>query len=193
MSDQHTTSPAVIHRPAVPMALALIAGIAVGAGKPGYSGWFIGALIPCGAWMVRNIRLRRPGAVTPVLFFVLVGYLSIQPWLAGSLPKHHVSHYTGKRTWRISGVIAEQPDIFQGRWRFVLATDRLQAGRQRHSAKGRLLVSGRGHWPGAVRGDRVIFKGRLRRIRSFANPGGFDYERFLALQAVHARVYARAG
>jgi competence protein ComEC len=175
------------------MAIAFIAGIAMGAGKPGFGGWFIGALIPCGAWMVRNILLRRPGAVAPVLFFVFVGYLSIQPWLTDSLPEHHVSNFAGKRTWRVSGVIAEQPEIFRGRWRFVLATDRLQAGRRRYNATGRLLVSGRGTWPGAVRGDRVMFTGRLRRIRSFANPGGFDYARFLALQAVHARVYARAG
>jgi competence protein ComEC len=181
------------HRPAVPMAVALIAGIAAGACIPGYAGWSVGAQILCGAWLARAIYLRRPGAAGPILFFALIGYFSIQPWLADALPENHISRFVGDRALRISGVIAKQPDIFKGRWRFVLDTERLHSGRESHIATGRVAVSGRGKWPGAVRGDRVAFKGRVRAIRSFANPGGFDYERFMALQAVRTRVYAKTG
>jgi competence protein ComEC len=184
---------ASIHRPAVSMAVALVAGISAGACAPGYGRWIAGAAVLCCVWLACNIVLHRRGAAGPVLTLALIGYLSIQPWLTDAVPDHHISRFVGDRTFRISGVIVEEPDLFQGRWRFIMETHQLQSGRMHHIATGRVMVSGRGAWPGAVRGDRVIFQGRLRRIRSFANPGGFDYERFMALQAVRARVYAKAG
>jgi competence protein ComEC len=193
MSGKHATSLDDIHRPAAPMSLALIAGIAVGACRPGCAWWVAGALILCGAWLIHSILLGRSGSAGPILFFAFVGYFSIQPWLIVSVPDHHVSRFVGDRTWRIGGVIAEPPSLFRGRWRFVLAADTLDSGRQHDKVSGRVVVNGRGGWPGAVRGDRVVFKGRLRRIRSFANPGGFDYERFMALQSIRARAYAKTG
>jgi competence protein ComEC len=182
-----------IHRLAVPVAMALIAGIALGACKPGQTAWVWGALILSGAWLVRNIRVGRWGLNSAVLFIALAGYLSIQPWVINGLPDHHVSRFVGDRTWRISGVIAERPSLAHGRWRFLLEADNLKFGGGHYPVSGRMVVSGRGDWPGAGRGDRVAFRGRLRRIRGFANPGGFDYERYMALRAVRVRVYARRG
>jgi competence protein ComEC len=183
--------PEGIHRLAVPVAIALVAGIAVGACRPGQTAWVGIALILCGTRLVRNIRAGRSGLCSPILFIALLGYLSIQPWVIDVVPDHHVSRFVGDRTWRISGVIAERPNLAHGRWRFLLEADGLKSGGEHHPVSGRLLVSGRGDWLGAGRGDRVIFSGRLRRIRGFANPGGFDYERYMALQAVRVSAYAR--
>jgi competence protein ComEC len=182
-----------VHRPALAMALALIGGIAMGAGFPGYTIWVAGAVIVSGGVKLHNAFRDRRVSVGPLVFLTLVGYLSIQPWLIDSPPDGHISHFAGHRTWRIAGVIAEPPKLYRGRWRFVLAADTLESGRQPLKITGLVAVSGRGQWPGALRGNRVEFKGRLRRIRSFANPGGFDYERYMALQAVRVRAYARAG
>jgi competence protein ComEC len=187
------TLPRCIHRPAGPIVAALIAGIALGAWLPGFFWPAVSGLILFSALMVRNVRRGRPGVIWPVLSCVLMGYISIQPWLVDTVPQNHVSRFVGDQTWQIGGVIAEQPRLNGDRWRFVLAVDGLQAGKQCHAVSGRVMVSGRAKWPGACQGDRVVFSGRLRTIRNFANPGGFDYERFMALQAVRARVYAKAG
>jgi competence protein ComEC len=177
----------------VPMVPAFIVGIALGAYRPGYAGWVMGALILSVAWLVINILLRRPVLAGPLLWIAFVGYLSIQPWLIDTVPDRHVSRFAGDRIWMISGTIAEQPNFSRGRWRFLLDTDGLRAGGKYYPASGRVLVSGRGYWPGADRGERVMFTGRLRPIRGFSNPGGFDYERFRALQAVRASAYAKTG
>ncbi len=182
-----------IHRPMVPVVVAIVAGIAIGADRPGHL-WSAGCgFILFSALVIRSILLNRPRAAWPVLMMAFVGYLSIQPWLIDDLPDDHVSRFAGDRTWQISGRIAEQPRLSEDRWRFVMVVDGLKAGSQSHVASGRVMVSGRRDWPGVSRGDRVSFIGRLRTIRSFANPGGFDYERFMAMQAVRTRAYAKAG
>jgi len=183
----------VIHRPAVPVVVAIVGGLAIGAGWPGHL-WSAGCgLFLFTALMIRSILCNRPGVAWPVLMMAFLGYISVQPWLIDAAPDGHVSRFGGDQSWQISGRIAEPPRLNADRWRFVMAADGLKAGRQHHVASGRVMVSGRGNWPGAGRGDRVSFRGRLRTIRSFANPGGFDYERFMALQAVRTRAYAKTG
>ncbi len=43
------------------------------------------------------------------------------------------------------------------------------------------------------RGDIVRFKARLKEIRNFSNPGGFDYRWYMRRQAVYARGYVKEG
>ncbi len=182
-----------IHRPVVPIVATLITGIAMGAGLPGHLWPAVGGLVLFSVLMIRNILLSRSALAWPMLFCVVMGYISIQPWLTDGVSNGHVSRFVGGQSWQISGEIVEQPRLNRNRWRFVLAAEGLQAGSKCHVVSGRVMVNGRGNWPGAGRGDRVVFSAKLHTIRSFANPGGFDYERFMVLQAVRARAYAKTG
>ena len=193
MAAMNYSSSIHIHRPVIPVTIAMMAGIAAGVRLPGHWQWAaLGLLLPA-ALMIRYTTISRQCLGAPVLICLLAGYLSIQPWLAGATPEQYVDRYVGRKIWRIHGVIARQPRVDEFRWRFVLAADVLEAPDRRIGVSGLVTVSGGGVWPGLNRGDRVSFSGRLRAVRSFANPGGFDYERFMAMQAVRVRVYARDG
>ena len=193
MSDLHTSSSCCLYRPLVPTAAALVTGIGAGVSRPGYVWPVAGALLLFALILFRNILNQRPGLI-PALFFVfLAGYLTVQPWLVATAPDGHVSHFVGSRRWRVCGRIAEEPMLAKGRWRFVLAAESIEAGGHRHPVSGRVMVSGRGGWPGAGRGDQVVFNGKLRAVRGFANPGGFNYERFQALRGIRTRSYAKNG
>ena len=42
-------------------------------------------------------------------------------------------------------------------------------------------------------GDTISFKGRIKAIRNFNNPGGFDYRRYMAFKGIFAKSYIRKG
>ena len=175
------------------MAVSVGAGIAWGAWFPGYFQPVLGCAAVLALVLGALIARKKPAAVAPLLFCFLGGGLSIQPWLGVALPDNHVSHYADKGRWRIEGVVADKPLHRSGRWQFILSAIRIENPRGAHGVCGLIKVTGRGDPVTVLAGDLVSLDGRLRSIRNFANPGGFDYQRHMALKAVRARVYARAG
>lgn len=180
-------------RPLVPLAAAVIVGIGIGAACPGWHRVFWAAALGLAGGMVAAIRGRRVSNFLPIALFLALGYLSIQPWLGIERSGDHVRRFVGPDVWRIQGrvhtpVVARPP-----RWEFFLDAEVLQAKTRRHPVRGRITVSGRGDPPAVTPGDEVALKGRLRAIRNFENPGGFNYERYMALRRVCARTYARHG
>lgn len=133
---------------------------------------------------------ERQTLFTPVILCALVGYLSIQPWLGCEPSPHHVVRYADQGYWTIQGEVVDHAVFRGGRWRFVLDAGRLTDKHRSIEVHGLVRVTGRGEWPGAGIGDRVVFRGRLRTIRSFTNPGGFDYERHMRLKGIRTKVYA---
>ncbi len=181
-----------IYRPLIPVTLALAAGIAVGAWQPGLWLWSLGG-IAAGVviWGLQFFRSRE-ALLSPVFLCALVGYLSIQPWLGSEPCPQHVAHFADQGYWAIRGKVAAAAVVHRGRWQFLLEAGLLENKHRRVAVHGLVRVTGRGEWPGAGVGDRVIFRGRLRSIRSFVNPGGFDYERYMRFNGVLTRVYASA-
>jgi competence protein ComEC len=174
------------------MVISIAMGIAAGTWWPGQFGLALGSALMAAVLLYFQIARHRRAAVVPLALCAWAGYLSIQPWLAPRLPDHHVIHHVDKGYWQVYGVVADSPRMTQGRWKFVLSARRLVNERHCYDVSGRVLVTGRGHWPGAEMGDGVVFRGRLRSIRNFANPGGFDYKRLMMLKGIHARIYASA-
>ncbi len=179
-------------RPLVPIAAALTAGILAGGVWPGF---FKTALLLAGLLalaLVRHVRQRRGALAAPLLFCFVSGYLSMQPWLLPQLPPDHVVHQVDQGKWQVGGVVHEnlRGDDFQQV--FLLDAEELvQAGR-RLAVRGRIRVTVRGGISPLHPGDRVTLAGHLRSIHGFCNFGGFDYERFMALQAVRVRLFAQA-
>lgn len=174
------------------MVVALVIGIATGAWWPGQFGVALAAALVTTLVLCIQICRHRWATVWPLMLCVWGGYLSIQPWLVPVLPDHHLFHFVDKGHWRIHGMVADTPQIQHGRWKFELAASRIVDKHNSHDVCGRVMVTGRGDWPGAKLGDGVVFRGRLRSIRNFSNPGGFDYARFMMLKGIRARVYASA-
>lgn len=187
----HATAP--IHRCMIPVAVFFILGMVLGEQFPGH--WPVALILSVGlaAGLVGRVRLQRPGIVLPLTFCLVVGYIAIQPWFGVRLPDHHISNFTGQGLWDIEGRVVSAPKRTGRRIQFVLAATALRRDDAHHAVKGRVKVSSRSIPFQLKQGDVVVLKGRLRAIRNFANPGGFDYARYMAMRSIRARVYARKG
>lgn len=183
---------AAYFRPLIPLLLALIPGSLLGEAFPGHRLSAV-CLILAACLAIGFQRLRSQGAVFwPLILFFSLGYLSVQPWLAPRFPANHVVHFAASHPWQITGQVADLPWVRKDRVRFVLAATQLAQKNQRFSVRGRIRVTVRPEElslplrPGAL----VRFKGRIRRPRNYQNPGGFDYQRYMATRRLWATSYA---
>ena len=115
-------------RPLIPLVLTLMAGIAAGAWWPGGAGWSVLGLVPCVAAILWHLRWGRSGLAAPLLFFFLLGYLSIQPYLAPRFGPHHVARRAGQTFWTITGVVGQAPVMVNHRQKLVLRAETLESG-----------------------------------------------------------------
>jgi competence protein ComEC len=181
----------IYFRPLIPLLISLMIGILLGSRLAGFATAIgVPALVGAGILLIGLYR-SKPAFCMPVLLFVCLGYLSIQPWLSPRLPAHHISHYTNTQRWDILGQIDNQPLQIKNRTRFNLRVASLDADHQTHAATGLLRVTVVGHPPDIAAGDHLRFKSRMRSITNFKNPGGFDYKRYLAFRGIYATAYVR--
>lgn len=173
-------------RPFIPLTAALVVGIAVGAEVPGGEPWALAMTLACGLGTARCLIRRRPAAVLPLLLFAALGYLSLQAWIDPRFPENHVSRFADSGPWRILGVVDARPLEFESRSQFVLRVERLASAAEARAATGLLRVTVTGASIALQHGDRVALYGRIRPIRSFNNPGGFDYRRHMAYREIWA-------
>jgi competence protein ComEC len=172
------------HRPIIPFTLALAAGILVGEVLPGYrvAGWLLAAV--CGLLLAVSLFRKKSMVAVPLVLFLSVGYLSIQAWVSPVFPPEHIRYAANGEKSIVTGVVASSPVVSGYRQSFFLEVESLGTGASVQETCGRLRVSLSGKSPEVNTGDRISFVGRLRRIRSFRNPGGFDYERYMAFKGV---------
>lgn len=189
---QDWSLPNGIYRPLIPLTLSLMVGIAVGVWQPGLWIWSTAGILAGLVVLGIHFAKKRKPVLSPLILLFLAGYLSIQPWLGCIPSSHHVVRHADQGYWTIQGEVVEPPVVNGRRWRFVLAAERLTDQHRCVEVHGLIRVTGRGKWPGAGLGDKVVLRGRLRTVRGFTNPGGFDYERHMRLKGILARVYASA-
>jgi competence protein ComEC len=167
-------------------------GILLGSWIPGF-GIVIGLLTVVSGGVAFYCTYRdRPSRYIPILLFVFLGYLSIQPWLSPRVPADHIKHFTGVQRWEILGQIANPPSQNKHRTRFDIQVASLRTENQTHAVTGVLRVTAVGDVPALNTGTKIRFKSRLRSITNFKNPGGFDYKRYMAFKGIYATAYVRA-
>ena len=176
-------------RPVIPLLLSMIFGIALGSRIPGYKLVACLFTILCLLFIIRTIIIKNTVIISPLLLFAALGYLSIQPWVAPRFPSHHVVNFMDTNPWKITGIIDTTPVKFPNRQKCILRVETLSAKNISHPVIGkiRLTISGRHHdlfW-----GDRVVFSSKIKSIRNFNNPGGFDYKRYMAFKGVWGTAY----
>jgi competence protein ComEC len=77
-----------------------------------------------------------------------------------------------------------RPLEFETRTQFVLRVERLERGPETHHVTGLLRVTAAGEAGLLEQGDRVAIYSRIRSIRNFNNPGGFDFKRSMAYREI---------
>ena len=178
-------------RPIAPIVLSLMAGISIGARFPGMGAASIIGLAGFAALSLYFLLRQKYARLTPILVFFLLGYISIQPWVTPRFPPHHIVHFAGTQKWRITGTVSSQPKIHGNRTSFFLSGESVDTKDRRLPIAGRIRVTTIGDGTTIRRGDRIVFDSRLRRVRNFYNPGGFDYERYLAFEKVWVTAYCQ--
>jgi competence protein ComEC len=181
------------HRPVIPLTVALMAGIAFGSAVPGFESWALGLVGGCGAAVACCLARRTSARISPLLLFTALGYLSLQPWLHPRFPENHVSGFLDTGPWRIVGVVDARPLEFESRTRLVLRVERLERERETHDVSGLLRVTVAGEAAGVDQGDRIGIYSRIRAIRNFNNPGGFDFKRSMAYRGIWGSAFAEGG
>ena len=174
------------YRPIIPLTLAMIFGIVAGEAYPGcrVTAWCAATL--CMTLLVFFIYRRKVGAITPLILFAALGYLLIQPWTAPRFPPQHIRYLATGDKALVTGVVVTSPMVTGFRQSFIIETEAIGKNEFGTKTTGRLRVSLSGKEPVLGVGDRISFVGRIRPVRSFQNPGGFDYNRYMAFKGVWA-------
>jgi len=183
----------VYSRPIIPLLISMISGTVLGDAVPGYRLWaylFVstaGGLILCS--IISRSFLKKDFFVPIILFFAL-GYLLIQPWTSPHFPSNHIIHFTDSNKWKIVGTIDQSVEKIKHRQKFILNAETLEEKNNKFSVTGKIRVTVIGDEPVLSFGDRISFTAKIKSIRNFKNPGGFDYKRFMAFKSVFGSSYA---
>jgi competence protein ComEC len=181
----------VYFRPIVPLLISLVSGIGLGSRFPGHKAGLL-VLVVGGAVLIGiSIRRKKAAAWAPIILFVLLGYASIQPWVSPNLPPNHIQHFSDEIHWQVAGVVNSHPVEFKYLKRFVLRAETLSHKKESHRVSGKIRVTVRGPSPAFAKGDRVVFRSRIRAIRNFNNPGGFNYQRYMTFKGIWRTAYTK--
>jgi len=178
-------------RPIAAFVIALMGGIVLGSKFPGHlaAALTIGVL-GAGYIGIHIIRKKTAGLI-PAIFFVVLGYASVQPWVSPNFSTEHIQHFSDQTRWQISGVVDSHPFKIKYLQKFVLRADTLTHKKVSDRVTGKIRVTVRGPSPAFARGDQVVLRSRLRRIRNFNNPGGFNYQRYMAFKGIWRTAYTK--
>ncbi len=126
-----------------------------------------------------------------MVFMVLAGYVSIQPFVAPKLSPNHISHFADGSSYTFTGLITTEPKNLVKRVRLKVRVETLHAVDKVTSVSGLLQLTSSDELAGRLRrGDRIRFTGRLKPVHGFTNPNGFDYRRYLMFQGIHCRLWS---
>ncbi len=126
----------------------------------------------------------RQTRVLPLILFFLLGYLSLQGWIAPKLSGNHVSHFIDDDHWHIIGTVDGRPQHLADRTRFTLRAESVTRNQKSYVVTGAIRVTVQTHVEDIRSGDRVGCLARLKEIRNFNNMGGFDYRRYMTFRGI---------
>jgi competence protein ComEC len=207
----------VYFRPVIPLLISMILGITLGSRLPGYEKWAYGFVFGCAGLLLNSIKQVEAAGITPqkfsfsvfsflalqkiarrgfinatavLILFLSLGYLCIQPYVYPKLPSHHIIHFADTHPWKIVGIIDGYPIKKGNRIRFILKPETMaKKNDEPFSVTGKIRVTVPVTDKQFAIGDRVSFFSRIRTIRNFKNPGGFDYKRHMAFKGVWVTAY----
>jgi competence protein ComEC len=123
-----------------------------------------------------------------LLLVFLIGFLNIQRHQFTAYQDNHITNYlnTGKQSWE--GIVIDNPDTYPDKTVLIVRMVRTKQDALYQAVSGniRLVI------PPDLNfryGDYIRFSANLKKIVSFHNPGGFDYERYLNMKNIFASAY----
>ncbi|OQY03835.1 MAG: hypothetical protein B6I22_10700 [Desulfobacteraceae bacterium 4572_123] len=183
----------VYSRPIIPLLISMICGIFFGDAVPGCMVWAYLLVSTAGGLIFCSIIFKpflKKDFLFPIILFFALGYLLIQPWTSPHFPSNHIIHFTDSNKLKIVGTIDQSVEKNKHRQKFILCVETLEKNNKKFCATGKIRVTVTGDEPVLSFGDRISFTAKIKSIRNFKNPGGFDYKRFMAFKSVFGSSYA---
>lgn len=156
---------------------------------------FISASLTTGSILIKKV---------PVIFFALsmltlfiLGIGRMEAILNPFLPETHITKIISDGPLSLEGRISEPPERLLDKTRLYINLSALYAEDKSVPVTGKLLLTigsesvNEAHPAGLKYGDNIRFLAKVKKPRNFHNPGGFDYERYLALKGIFATAYLR--
>ncbi len=133
--------------------------------------------------------LLWPSARLPALFVLGFFWAAFQ---AQQVQQSLLETRLEGRTLLVEGTVADIPRQFPGQnLRFLFRVERASEGEVAQAFSGKVRLSWYRTDQRPALGERWQFTVRLKRPHGYANPGGFDYERWLFQQRISATGYIR--
>ena len=179
----------MIKRPLPILLLFLIGGIVLGYTTEIPRPWVLGSLA---AGLVLSLLCflhppECPHFLPDRVLFLHPRNLGITDTLYDDPASDHIVHWAEKGKIVLDGVVCENPRVSEDRTSLVL--EAIAGFRRRVFAERERKTSalGRGEHTSFQIGDLIRTEVRLKHPRSSANPGAFNYERYLRLQGIRVR------
>lgn len=177
-----------IYRPAIFFLFAIILGILVGVCFPGNRVAFAAFLLvllglaPCFASEHKFLIV-----FVSALFFIY-GHLAICRTIAPNFPENHTTRFAdGKKKKKITGIVETRPFADGNRVKMVVLAETIDG----MPVVGKIRLTIINSETEIFIGDRISFSGKIRRPSNFNNPGGFDYERYMAFKGIWTTVFTK--
>jgi competence protein ComEC len=177
-----------VARPLVPVALAMMAGIASPAwGLRLTDQWLAAGLAGLWGAMALIWCARRPCRLLPLAFFWLLGLALGQQALKPFFPPSHLVHLPQEGELTLLGRLNRPGKMGPQRVQLFLAASAWRSPAGWRPATGRVLVTAPALALPPV-GTELVLKGRLSTPRVLKNPGTFDRPRYLAADRIFRQV-----
>jgi len=112
------------------------------------------------------------------------------------LPTEHIANFTPEHSGEhyLKGVTVSDPTRQYKKHSFLLKSQGLKArGQQWQATEGLVQVNIYNPGENIRYGDQLLIKGVLQKPRTAANPGDFDYRRYLARKKIHSCMFIKKG
>ncbi len=130
-------------------------------------------------------------AATGLMFSI--GYLAIQAKLYPDLPDNHISHFSGPGKYIVTGKIVSFARHDKRKTKYVLECHKIQTKTGEINVTGLINLSVYGRVDSMFQlNDEIRFKSKVKSIRNFSNPGGFNYRRFMQLQDIYGSAWVNS-
>ena len=176
-------------RPLIAPLLSLMVGIVCSSLLVAPDQFLLAALVAVLIIMLWSRLEKRTNSSLLFLYcaLLLCGWLQMNVYLHHPPGKGHIIEQFRADPVTIEGVITESPLLFPEKTDLLISVHNLTDSKGDYfPVHGKILLSFRGTQSFDY-GDVVRVRTRLRKVRNFHNPGGFNYERYLKFQGIILR------
>ncbi len=180
-----------MRRPVISLLTALIAGITAGSMAHIPGSVALPFLLVTLGTMLLLVATGRRGCVHACLLLslFLVGILNIHLYLHPFTGGDDITRHAGKGRLTVEGVVCAPPRVRDDKTMLVIETARIVQKGTALPVGGKILLSIKDSNDVFKYGNYIRVHTKLKEPRSFDNPGGFDYKKYLLYQGIRLRGY----